>query len=62
MEIGDKKTELISFGDGDPVMATGHVVYIHPRRAFYVVEFEVGDRGEKIRESYYFPHRAGSKR
>lgn len=30
---------------------TGTVVYIHPRRRFYIVEFEVG--GRTFRESFY---------
>ena len=59
MEIGDKITELIHFGEGKPVRRTGRVVYIHPRRRFYIVEFAIGDRGETVRESYYFPSRAG---
>lgn len=59
MEIGDKKTELVHFGDGVPIQRTGRVVYIHPRRVFYVVEFELGDRGQTVRESYFFPTRSG---
>ena len=58
MQIGDKKTERMSLGDCQPVTKTGTVVWIHPRRLFYVVEFDVG--GRKVRESYYFPARQGN--
>ena len=32
-------------------LLTGQVIYIHPRRRFYTVEFEVG--GRTFRENYY---------
>lgn len=57
MMIGDHVTELVTFGDESPKPHGGRVVWIHPRRIFYVVEFEVNDR--TIRESYYFPRRRG---
>lgn len=59
MELGDKKTELVHFGDQKPKSMTGRVVYIHPQRRFYVVAFDVG--GHEIRESYYFPARRGDE-
>lgn len=59
MQVGDQKTEEISFGDGAKRTATGTVVYIHPKRAFYIVEFELP--GGKVRESYYFPARRGGR-
>ena len=57
MQIGDKKTERMTMGDCHPVTKTGTVVYIHPARLFYILEFDVGDH--KVRESYYFPARLG---
>lgn len=57
MQLGDKRTEKLSMGEGQPVTKTGVVVYIHPQRRFYTVEFDVN--GHKIRESYYFPARRG---
>lgn len=60
MQIGDRRTELAHFGEGYPRMKTGTVVYIHPRRVFYIVEFEVGVW--RWQESYFFPHRAGTLR
>ena len=37
---------------------TGTVVYIHPLRRFYVVDFEM-DPDRHIRESYFFQSRGG---
>lgn len=54
MNIGDKVREFVSFGDTMPSVYTGRVVWIHPRRIFYVVEFALGERGETVRESYFF--------
>ena len=65
MKIGDKLPGMVpSYGstcsgfvsDGQAFTAT--VVYIHPQRRFYTVEFDL-PRGRKCRESYYFPDRAG---
>lgn len=55
MSIGDDKTEVFHFGDGHGITRTGRVVWIHPARRFYVVEFTIG--GRKVRESYFFPGR-----
>ncbi len=59
MLVGDKKTVPVHFGDGPGKLMTGRVVYIHPRRVFYIVEFET-EIG-KIRESYFFPARGGAE-
>ena len=65
IKIGDKLPGMVpSYGstcsgfvsDGQAFTAT--VVYIHPQRRFYTVEFDM-PRGRKCRESYYFPDRAG---
>ena len=65
MMVGDKLPGMVpSYGstcsgfvsDGQAFTAT--VVYIHPQRRFYTVEFDM-PRGRKCRESYYFPDRAG---
>ena len=65
MMVGDKLPGVVpSYGstcsgfvsDGQAFTAT--VVYIHPQRRFYTVEFDM-PRGRKCRESYYFPDRAG---
>lgn len=66
IKIGDKLPGMVpSYGstcsgfvsDGQAFTAT--VVYIHPKRRFYTVEFDL-PRGRKCRESYYFPDRAGA--
>ena len=58
MEVGEKKTESLFFGDAMVGRTyTGTVVYIHPAGRFYVVEFQFGDRA--FRESFYFPERRG---
>lgn len=65
MMVGDKLPGMVpSYGatctgfvsDGQAFTAT--VVYIHPQRRFYTVEFDM-PRGRKCRESYYFQDRAG---
>ena len=53
MDIGDKSTELVHFGDCQPIRRTGRVVYIHRDHRFYIVEFEF-DKG-KFCESYLCP-------
>lgn len=58
MQVGDRKTEVIHMGQDAGITKTGTVVYIHPRRSFYVVEFELG-AGHRLQESYYFPGRRG---
>jgi len=56
LELGDKRTELFHYGEHKPSRKTGTVIYIHPKRRFYVVEFELAP-GKFARESYYFPNR-----
>lgn len=65
MMVGDKLPGMVpSYGAtctgfvSDGQAFTGTVVYIHPQRRFYTVEFDM-PRGRKCRESYYFPDRAG---
>ncbi len=53
MKIGDQVREFVTFGDTMPSEHTGRVVWIHPRGIFYVVEFTLGERGEKVQESYF---------
>ncbi len=55
MNIGEKKTEVFHFGDVKGITKTGRVVWIHPERRFYVVEFDI--EGRRVRESYFFPGR-----
>lgn len=57
MQVGDRKTVTVNLGDCRPITKTGTVVYIHPKRSFYIVEFELGEH--KAREAYYFPTRNG---
>lgn len=58
MKTGDRKTETLHFGDCDGRTFTGTVVWIHPQRRFYVVEFRFG--GRTFREAFYFPGRGGN--
>lgn len=50
---------MISFGDESPKAHSGRVSWIHPRRIFYVVEFNLD--GGTFRESYFFPRRRGTE-
>ena len=53
-----------TFGDVftfDKTGIPGVVVYIHPQRRFYSIEFDMG-RGRHCRESFYFPARSGPER
>ena len=63
MQLGDKVRFVPSVTAGDRLegprgkrilgpSVTGRVVYIHPRRRFYIVEWTVGDR--PLRETLYF--------
>lgn len=58
MNIGDilhiKPTIDAGIGFTRPQVMPCTVVYIHPLRRFYVVEF-VSQRGERWRETQYFP-------
>ena len=57
MKIGDRKLARVHFGDTLPRDMVGTVVYIHPDRRFYVLEFEF--ERFTCREAYYFPGRGG---
>lgn len=52
MVVGDRKTQQMHIGEGRPITKSGRVVYIHPRRRFYVLEFEF-EKGN-VREAYLF--------
>ena len=58
MLVGDKIKVAPSQGDraGEPVTAT--VVYIYPKRRYYVAEYR-GKDGHPLRETFPFRHRAG---
>lgn len=54
MELGETVWRRLEYGgEGGSLLppAQGRVVYIHPERRYYTVEFEMG-RGRRIRESY----------
>lgn len=65
MKVGDKighmrPTYGAKYDNGDDRRTyPGTVVYIHPQRRFFSVEFEM-PRGRKCRESFYFPNRQGA--
>ena len=65
MKVGDKIGHLKpSFGEViriDAPAYPGRIVYIHPQRRFYTIEFEM-PKGERCRESYYFKNRSGPER
>ena len=52
MEIGQKTSEWVHFGETKAVRMSGVVEYVHPEGRFYTVRFEteVGS----FTESYYF--------
>lgn len=56
VKLGDCRTvhpaTLDGHEKGKPRPLTGTVVYIHPAGRYCVLEFEVGTRGERIRESF----------
>lgn len=58
MLVGDKIkiTPTLEGRAGAAVTAT--VVYIHPKRRYYVAEYLVGD-GTPLREAFPFRHRQG---
>lgn len=63
MKVGDMVLRQPSFytsyggAFGKPQMA--QVVYIHPEKRFYTVEFLMERTGERFRECYYLPERLG---
>ena len=62
MTIGDIRREAPTFatmfGGSAGRLQDAEVVYIHPRRRFYAVEF-TAPGGGRFRESYYFKDRRG---
>ena len=60
MKIGDKSKEWIpsAFAPDKGEHVYGTVVYIHPQRRFYTVEFDF--HGRTFRESYPFQYRTGN--
>lgn len=65
MKVGDKIGHLKpTYGEGprqDLPAYPGRIVYIHPQRRFYTVEFEL-PKNYHFRESFYFPNRSGPER
>ena len=61
MMIGDEFVEIPTYSCEDPgrgaVPMLSRVVYIHPQRRFYTVEFRSPVTGETFRESFYFADR-----
>jgi len=59
MQVGDKSKESVrsDFGPDHGEHIYGTVVYIHPKRRFYTVEYDF--HGQKYRESYPFQYRKG---
>lgn len=67
MQIGDKlMLEPTVFGGGSDLVNTGpgpcRVVWIHPLRRYFVVEFRSDVTGEVFRETMYFQDRGGKIR
>lgn len=61
MKVGDRINTLEPTYGETPrkhIHYPATVVYIHPLRRYYTVEFDMGG-GNKIRESFYFPRRLG---
>ena len=61
MQVGDRSKEAVrsAFGPDCGEMVHGTVIYIHPQRRFYTVEYDF--HGRKYRESYPFQYRKGEK-
>lgn len=62
MHIGDKlrrspSVQIYDREKGPPPTLPCRVVYIHPQRRFYSVEFQIA--GRCFREAFYFPDRLG---
>ena len=60
MKIGDKRTETPDFGTSPGFIAKPmpcEVVYIHPKRRYYTVEFRNPVTGLTFRQSYQFRER-----
>ena len=51
MKLGDRIDLPVYPKVNEAVLSLGEVVYIHPKKRFFTLEFTT-DRGRKIRESY----------
>lgn len=58
MLVGDKIKITPTLEDRAGAEVTATVVYIHPKRRYYVAEYLSGD-GHSLREAFPFQHRAG---
>ena len=58
MLVGDKIKITPTLEDRAGAEVTATVVYIHPKRRYYVAEYRNG-RGETLRETFPFRHREG---
>lgn len=59
MKIGDKVRVSPYIGSGPNSTVEATVVYIHPKRRYYTVEYKVHPDGPPLRESFAFQHRRG---
>lgn len=61
MRVGDRREEIPSYGvtvnERTDERLPCTVVYVHPRKLYYVVEFQLD--GGSVRETYYFARRRG---
>lgn len=61
MKVGDLREEIPSYGATVNALTAERmpctVVYVHPRKLYYVVEFQM--EGGPVRETYYFARRRG---
>lgn len=64
MNIGDiiqaVPTFATTFGRDKGKRQTATVIYIHPERRYYTVEFTNEQTGETFRQSYFFEDRRGT--
>lgn len=58
MLIGDKIKITPTLEDRAEAKVTATVVYIHPKRRYYVAEYQNRD-GQMLRETFPFRHRGG---
>lgn len=63
MKIGDKLVRIPAVNtlnhEKRPRTLPCEVIYIHPKRRFYVVRFDFPEFGRSFREAYFFPDRLG---
>lgn len=58
MLVGDKIKIIPTLEDGAGAEVSAKVVYIHPRRRYFVAEYQNG-AGQTLRETLPFRHREG---